>query len=221
MKSTGISFTDAMVKAILAGKKTQTRRVVDCPDDTTSIRWVVDNTTVPCGEYTGWVIECGAPLLLPRKCPYGTVGDRLWVKQTWSPDHAAFYPHFPVVFKADSPVEIIGGRVFSPEAVREFPFKWRSPRFMPKSVARLHLELTGVRVGRLQDISDADAVAEGIEYKRLETYKGVKGYHDPSTGKAWQTAAVAYRKLWESINGPGSWDANPFVWILAFKLVTQ
>jgi hypothetical protein len=87
---------------------------------------------------------------------------------------------------------------------------------MPRRACRITLEVTGVRVERLQDISEADAMAEGIE----KTKHGFWSKYGQSDVDGTYSPRASYRALWESINGPGSWDANPFVWCVEFKRVT-
>jgi hypothetical protein len=94
--------------------------------------------------------------------------------------------------------------------------------FMPRWASRITLEVTGVRVERLQDISEADAVAEGIESRQVSdtNSRWLLYGRDLSEGKLYSTTGdsrKSYRSLWESINGPGSWDANPWVWVVAFR----
>ena len=94
--------------------------------------------------------------------------------------------------------------------------KWRPSIFMPRWVSRITLEITDVRVERLQDISEADAIAEGVEY--LPDVGGWRCYMNERGGYTY--AVTSYRSLWESINGPGSWAANPWVWVIGYRRVT-
>lgn len=198
MKSRPILFSAPMVRAILEGRKTQTRRIVkpqpsaveaykhgehaELSDPAASIILRDD-------KGTGWNM-CG-----PFRCPYGQPGDRekllLWVKETFSPQ-----PHLnaKAYYRATDPLVGVS--------------KWKPSIFMPRAFSRITLEIVGVRVERLQDIGEEDARAEGC--------------NEPSSrammqdARPWQTA---YRLLWESINGKGSWDANPWVWVITFKRI--
>lgn len=221
-----ILFSAPMVRAILAGTKTQTRRAM-----TNQPQW--DSTLTP----PGWCWhgkKAGEPSLIkwPNEtrlareltaravCPYGQAGDRLWVRETWglfkkTPDdhvHACvrgdrradgFEPHYRATDTWDMPAGA-----------------WRPSIHMPRWASRLTLEITGVRAERLQTISAADAKAEGIEGQfddgPWRNY-GRDGYWFPE-GK--DTAPVlSYRSLWEKINGPDSWAADPWVWVVEFKRV--
>ena len=173
-----ILFSAPMVRALLAGTKTQTRRVVKRNAYEKSIH--ADQFAPP---------TCA--------CPYGQPGDRLWVRETWAKwgrdDQCGEGPsvtHEPI-YRADG----------SPWDEQD---KWRPSIHMPRAASRILLEITSVRVERLQDISEADTVAEGIP----------AGEVSPA-----DAGRFAYRLLWESINGPDSWAANPWVWVLEFKRV--
>lgn len=139
-------------------------------------------------------------------CPYGQVGDRLWVREAWSPDHSTFYPHFSVIYRADGydplqECQYLGdrpGHVWSSEQNGWYPFRWRPSIHMPRHLCRLRLEIESVEIQRLQQIDEADAIAEGSD------------------------DLAAFRKLWADLNesrGFG-WDVNPFVWVIGFKRIT-
>ena len=185
MKDRPILFSGPMVRAILAGTKTQTRRVVKG----LALEWLA--------EFTPEFVADPANSL----CPYGVPGDRLWVREAYR--FLGVHDHVP-------PREVSSGPVWY-EAQDDVPFhpsefgKLRPSMFMPRWASRITLEVTGVRVERLQDISEADSVAEGIPSGEVSP---------PDVGR------FAYRLLWESINGPGSWDANPWVWAVEFKRIT-
>ena len=219
-KELPILFRDPMVRAILAGRKTQTRRIV--------------KYSQPSGRNGYWpAMVCGVPKLIvdsnrcndkPLRCPYGQVGDRLWVRETWTPDHEPFYPHFPICYRADFGPEYDreNGKVFSSEQNAWFPFKWRPSIFMPRSVCRITLEITGVRVERLHDISEDDARAEGVAIISRDPasshqmlFEPVFGCDHPSGTLG--SARECFESGWNKINGPGSWEANPWVWCIEFK----
>lgn len=196
MKERPILFSAPMVRAILAGTKTQTRRVVK-PQPRR-----VDGG-VPFGDGPAWAhAEPGSAMI---RCPYGQRGDRLWVRETWAPEQ----------YDADATtIAQIEASVRMPAYAADFSgqpaYKWRPSIHMPRWASRITLEVTGVRVERLQDISEADAIAEGIVRAPYGWWSGREGSSSP-------TAIGAYALLWEQINGPGSWDANPWVWVVEFR----
>lgn len=196
MKERPILFSGPMVRAILEGRKTQTRRVVkpQPTDDGHGPKWYSGFDNVP------GTIETNFPM--PIHCPYGQPGDRLWVRETW-----AQHPEFThrssggCLYRADR-----GGDY---QGAAQGDFCWRPSIHMPRWASRITLEITGARVERLQDISEEDAKAEGIQW-------GMPcGYLDTGTSDC--SSKCKFKSLWESINGPGSWDANPWVWVIEFK----
>ena len=186
MKERPILFNGEMVRAILDGRKTQTRRVVKPPKKFSECSHCDPFAMPPAvwwwdGEYkTVGVRQDG---------PFGVPGDRLYVREKW------FSPMKPrndcLGYAADD--DYPHGRAY----------RVRPSIHMPKEHSRLLLEITGVRVERLLDIGEEDAKAEGFPFFK-------DGLGSPR---------VDYRRLWESINGPGSWAANPWVWVVEFKKV--
>lgn len=179
-----------MVRAILAGRKTQTRRVVNGAHG----RCYLDRDH-GCRTPSGRV-----------KCPQGIPGDRLWVKETFQTgDYAQNEPR-GVVYRATDP---------DWESTPEW--KWKPAIFMPRLASRITLDLTSLRVQRLQDISEADAIAEGLypnpKYPQAELYTW-----DDVQGNS-TNPCYAYQLLWESIHGANSWADNPWVWVETFKQV--
>lgn len=214
MKERPIIFSAPMVRAILSGAKTQTRRVVKPQPD---YRYGV---LFPQGSSTGY-----SPDLLAGACPFGRPGDRLWVRETWKHiEGGAIY-------------DASGGTIdaFDPETIyradrpnRSGP--WISPIHMPRWASRITLEITDVRVERLQDISEADAVAEGVrrgdgKWHALDDCEAVFldefGWFAPERYTRHNAPRHAFREAWEIISGPGSWDANPWVWVIEFKKLEQ
>lgn len=191
MSERPILFSAPMVRAILAGTKTQTRRVLKQAVGP-SLSVGIDDDAPGVAELS-WLYGDGPGHEVHESvkrvpCPYGTPGDRLWVREAWAP-----HPDFPgtarAVFRAD------------PECAHDVD-RWRPSIHMPRAVSRITLEITGVRVERLQDISRGDAMAEGCPFPNM-----AQG-DDP---REW------YRDLWDQINGAGAWDANPWVWCVSFK----
>jgi hypothetical protein len=218
-----IIFNGWMVRAILADQKTQTRRVAKPPEKAVFL---------PDDHWENDLDEPGTAYLddesgrLCITCPHGQPGDRLWVRETWSPDHSAFYPNFPVVYRANGeirdPSYEPAGRTFSPELDTWFPFHWRSPLFMPHHASRITLEITGVRVERLQAITEEDAIAEGMHEFKADGKSFGFGYDPKGTPGPMvnDTAIGAFALLWESINAKkASWDSNPWIWVIAFKRI--
>lgn len=191
-----ILFSAPMVRAILAGTKTQTRRSVKPPR---GYRWLdlAVGTMVNDGGHKKHISDL--------RSPYGEPGDRLWVRETWAYGTHAMNAKRdedgPFVYAADN--YGTQGRLCD---------RWRPSIHMPRAASRITLEITGVRVERLQDISEADARAEGIG--RYDN--GTFGLDDPAACMG-PSAAVAYMRLWNHINGPDSWGANPWVWCLEFR----
>ena len=225
-----ILFSGPMVRAILEGRKTQTRRVVkhDASKGWGDVR-----------DTDGWPLQQTEQAVWSRvACPYGVPGDRLWVKETacyWTYADGTVGGQTPVVY-ADSPCwdgVCRDARAGRPVSLEEHIGWWkkRSSIHMPRRYSRLTLEVVAVRVERLQAISDNDAYAEGVEMVRgpqNPTY-GVPGqaptfkhYTNPAfNGGNGVGVAHSYRTLWESINGSGSWDANPWVWVVEFRRLTN
>ncbi|RQO58006.1 hypothetical protein DBR47_14535 [Paucibacter sp. KBW04] len=192
MKERPILFNGAMVRAVLAGTKTQTRRI-----------FKAKNGGV-------WPNERDLPGMrqILRNCSYGQPGDRLWVRETFAEGihQMADVNHW--AYAAD--------RFGEQQRLGDL---WKPSIHMPRAASRLTLEVTGVRVERLQDISEADAQAEGAmpldpcdHARRSCAEIGCSGPQDYRGG---------FKALWESINGPGSWEANPWLWVVEFKKTAQ
>lgn len=213
MKERPILFNAEMVRAILDGRKTQTRRVIKPQPDSDPEGWLSgpfevgwSETTVvdkwgeeqPSGKPTYGMWECDGEWSI--RCPYGGPGDRLWVRETWQrvadvrPAGRGWESNgeFVVVYRATEPKEAN---------------TWESPTHMPRALSRILLEITGVRVERVQDISEADALAEGV------TLRGTTRWHGQ--------AESAFAALWDRINAKREygWTANPWVWVIEFRKV--
>jgi hypothetical protein len=210
-KERPILFSAPMVRALLDGSKTQTRRIVKPqPHIDAAGNFCVGKS---CYGQDG----AGRPVtkaFVEWHCPHGKPGDRLWVRETWA-QPAALDPG-PTVYRADYPACVLKGYENVP-AVDDIT--WKPSIHMFRRDSRVLLEIVSVRVERLDDCSAADAVAEGIR----RVGPGFERWHpDPAdvhhTGST-QDPLLAYRGLWESINGAGSWAANPWVWVVEFKRV--
>lgn len=208
MKERPILFTAAMVRALLDGRKGQTRRIVT-PQPEVSAQ----------GNLMGdWLRKPLDGLILPKlqditiHCPYGVAGDHLWVREAWRTTGDGgrvddmpprdLQPH-TVWYEADgvAPADQCVG-------------KYRPAMFMPRWASRITLEVTGVRVEQLQAINERDASAEGV----VPTWSdGIPIQHD-CTG---DLCRPRFRELWDSLNdarGYG-WDTNPWVWVVEFKRI--
>ena len=193
MKERPILFSAPMVRAILDGRKTQTRRIAkvtdkDCkPGMITPLAGFVPRTIANHISY----------------CPYGKTGDRLWVRETFKQYNGI------ISYKAD------GNWISDFNDIDNFNphenIKWKRSIHMPRSASRILLEITGVRVERLQDISECDAKAEG---SYVCDYFGRRLLDQSSNQGCYKWG---YRSIWESLNGSGSWDLNPWVWVVEFK----
>lgn len=194
MKERPILFSGEMIRALLAGTKTQTRRVVKLPN----------GGYIPPSERkdpNGW-------RQLLRECKYGQPGDRLWVREAFQIMHRGDDWDIPIYRADDIAGHINGG--------------WRPSIHMPRAACRLVLEITDVRVERLQDISEADALAEGVKrsQRAVSSSAAVPCFWDYQRNQPdYRDARSSFSSLWESINGAGNWDANPWCWVIEFKKV--
>lgn len=201
MKERPILFSGEMVSAIIAGYKTQTRRVIDLA--------MANRFDEPRGDAD---VAAGYPYIetdngfvsATKLCPYGQSGDRLWVRETWG-----FTASWPTGFQND---HIKNGRYWIKDRMAyraDSPaghWCWRPSIFMPRWANRLTLAVTEVRVERLQDISESDAMSEGVA-----------AWHTP-TGAVYKPE---FKMLWDKINAKRGfgWNVNPWVWVVSFQPV--
>ena len=191
MRERPIPFSAPMVRAILSGAKVQTRRVVK------------PQPRILAGELLCWKDDALTDCQMAARSPYGQPGDRLWVREAWRtsplfddkpprelPDFA------PLRYEADEALRgAWAGYGYGHQG------KYRPPMFMPRWASRMTLEITDVRVERLQEIDTVDCWAEGIP-----SSPDVDPHHE-------------YIDLWKSIHGPGSWALNPWVWCISFRRI--
>lgn len=223
MKERPLILKDYAVRAVLAGLKTQDRRIVNPQPD----RYHDGEPYWFVGGYRAWKFR-GCDDVLRKggndlKCPYGEPGDKLWVRETFrlfnSSVECACYDdcrcasfHGKPVYRAD------GG---------DFDNKWKSSSCMPRIASRIDLQASNICVERLQDVSEEDAVNEGVERIRAWNLNFWKNYQfktaHPKHGstitdnehriEGYASAVDSFKSLWDSIHGTGSWDLNPLVWV--------
>lgn len=209
-------FSGAMVRASLAGTKTQTRRVMkpQPPAWAHHASFNENGWGVTAEERKNdWCINDEASFQsFLAKCPYGKVGDQIWVKETFAVQCAegvSAIPWYRADYQGDSECDPPAAGV-----------KWKPSIFMPRKASRITLEIVSVRVERLQEITAEDAIAEGLERSvggdRFKNYSFCKNF-GPVGPASFEDPVDSYWSLWESINGNGSWDKNPYVWVIEFK----
>lgn len=197
MKERPILFSAPMVRAILDGTKTQTRRAVK--------RKALEMLCPPIEFSPDFVAHPENYL-----CPYGEAGDRLWVRETWAQDDE----DGQLMYRADLGRDMCAdaweqGRI---EGVPRY--RWRPSIHMPRTASRITLDISEVRVEHLQDISATDALAEGIVRLPDGGYGLPGGSHYHHTDPR-----ISYWSLWDAINGLGATEANPWVWALTLKTI--
>jgi hypothetical protein len=231
IKKRPILFSTPMVRAILDGRKTVTRGIAK-----------LNQSCRVFAKGRNWHCEDPEAVLA---CPYGRPGDLLWVRETWrigawDENCGSFCIDY-----CDGPSKVWrtvvsdddGGDKFNdlwiacsdelaakgvePDEAGQYhwppgesPLRWRPSIHMPRWASRITLHITGVRIERLQDISGPDCVAEGI-VRRSRLSDGVL----LGRGDLWKEQKREFRALWESINSAGSWDANPYVWVVEFEKI--
>lgn len=222
VKERPILFSTSMVRAILEGRKMVTRRALN------------DRAL----KNIGYGVQLGECHELPSEgplhpnsvgyyndfCPFGQPGDRLWVRETWLPDpdadHDAWYDHTETYVSwsgCGSKIDGVPPGLRNPghciyrEGWDGGGLVWRPSIHMPRWASRILLEITAVRVERLQDISEEQAMAEGVGTQAIESFRA-NGVDRP--------AGFAFRDLWTSISGDENWTVNPWVWVVEFKRVT-
>lgn len=228
MKERPILFSAPMIRAILEGRKTQTRRIA--PINKLEIRQHDFGGTL-VGSYITWSVCFSKPIkgtigshsggrfsednarriIASEFCPYGKPGDRLWVRETHAIVPRTAYAQSDGVQQALRPDDDHDAAIYREGFDRSNGgIRWRPSIHMPRWANRITLEITGVRVERLQDITPADCVCEGYKSDLSKRYA-----QEEIRALDW------YRDLWEAINGPGSWEANPWVWVIEFERADQ
>lgn len=190
VKECPMLFSASMVRALLDGSKTQTRRIVK-----------------PQPFREDYMAEEGVRRQFATLAPYGQPGNRIWVRETFCLDDDG-HEEWPV-FRAD------GAKLPQRQPKRK-PARWTPSIHMPRWASRILLEIVSVRVERLNDCSEADALAEGVKAEPCDHVR----LSCEEIGCCGPTARGMYAALWEQINGAGAWAANPWVWVIEFKRVT-
>lgn len=198
-----ILFSTPMVQAILRNKKTQTRRIM--PEQP-------NEYLLPCGTSKRYWANDPEYLKAKYYRSKYEIGDILWVRETWQHTKCLSInwedETYGYVYKADKqPWEDYEG------------WKWKPSIHMPKEAARLFLKITDIRVERLQDISQADAIAEGVESVRQLGRSYYKLYYGNKKFDYDESPIVSYMSLWQKINGKDSWSENPYVWVYEFERI--
>ncbi|HBQ2177152.1 TPA: hypothetical protein MIS30_16325 [Klebsiella pneumoniae] len=223
MKERGMIFNSEMVRALLDGRKTQTRREVNLNLDIACLATTYDwATSLAANHYQALTEEqiqqkaeslrgvihpviLGNGQMVSIICPYGKPGDRIWVRETFCPvDDIQYGGEKWVDYRATPKFEASHPAGWDSAPNDAEALKWRPSIHMPRWASRILLEITGVRVERLKSISDGDAIREGCSTADM---------------KSGDCVADVFARLWASIYGSDSWNANPWVWVIEFKRV--
>lgn len=224
-----ILYSAPMIRAKLEGRKTQTRRIIKesfngcltnggphpCPNDPVVLipgtnlgKFFPDeHETIIDYPQVRAIFHCST-LDVEAKCPFGKIGDMLWSREAWAGDEYVGY-----IYRADHPdANLKAGDLDDGEyQIR----RWKPSIHQPKVAARIWERITNIRVERLQDISEEDAIAEGV-------IKFPEGYifQNYLLDEVCTSAVHSYRTLWESINGEGSWELSPWVWCITTEVLS-
>lgn len=233
MKQRPILFSTGMVQAILEGRKTQTRRVVKPQpyiDKSDNFCWDGKNFGQSIEGFPRiQAIASPVPSSVTKRvfCPYGAVGDVLWVRESWAEttniERIHPWPNRPhtqtgddsaIIYRADGHWQWLDD-----DGCMTDKTHWKPSIHMPRAACRLFLKITSVRVERLHDISEEDAKAEGVERSRSGDGRIVyKHYLKPKYGPS---PVHSFQTLWEKINGAESWESNPWVWVVEFERIEK
>jgi len=234
-----IPYSAPMVLARREGRKTQTRRIVKPQFAADALPAEMSAVTAEGWQTSGhsglWWCDAGGCADDAIRCPHGVPGDHLWVREAYrftvdlnchSPKRVAELcmdagyakPWAPIQYEADGMRDNWVHTSTAQHEGQPIPGKYRPPMFMPRWAARGLDLVKGVRIERLQDISEADAIAEGIEAD-VQLGDAAPLWRNYSTGGTTVCPVYSYQTLWELINGPDSWAANPWVWVITFKVI--
>jgi hypothetical protein len=234
IKEHPILFSTVMVQALIAGTKTMTRRVAHKNFETLEEVKPVPRVMGMEEDWNSWRFtwESGDDAII--KCPYGQVGNLLWVREAiyafghwvlnedenehkkWSFVDETQFRGLEYHYMDNPPAEIRKKRV------QGTCFWYKRPSiFMPKAASRILLEIINIRVERLQDISEQDAINEGIEEAEFDKVNNCRVFKHYGYQNAVTDEKDSFQSLWQSINGEESWNANPWVWVVEFKKVNK
>lgn len=203
-------FMREMVQAILNDQKAMTRRIVKKVANHFTFGGVVLDSTNSTNKGKALFENTATCEQIYVNCPYGKIGDRLWVKET-TLNVEDFGWQGPVYLESKQAKEALlwgYGSSDDPHFIEPYDIKKRSSLFMSRATSRILLEIVNIKVERLNDISEADAIKEGVTYEQLP-----ENNQDHTPAKTW------FRGLWESMNGAGSWSKNPWVWAIEFDVI--
>ncbi|WP_343463039.1 hypothetical protein [Pantoea sp.] len=219
MKERPILLNAEMVRAVLDGRKTQTRRIIQSPAKNMQAsgqkvidyrepgdKWYGDHVFSMRNQSGTWCDYTREQFL--AKCPFGAVGDRLWVRETFSGHYLDDEQIEDIKAGRDKPSELCEYRADYPAGAQAVE-GWTPSIHMPRWASRITLEITGVRVERLNSMTERDAIAEGC----IGGHNSIPGYHYSATPHE------HFHHVWQSIYGADSWQANPWVWVIEFKRV--
>jgi hypothetical protein len=215
-----ILFSTPMVQAILQGRKTMTRRIIK-PQPKVPLLCVIEHE---CEGRACWMEE-GANQLSKgfRLFKSFEVGDILWVRETFTilePEHCMAGMDSRFVYKADSNLDT---EEIRKEYVRiGYPYKWKPLIFMPKIASRILLQVKSVKMERLQDITEKDALAEGVEARKEKGQLIYKDYYGKlHKGNGYLHPSNSFLSLWDKINGKKQLPSNPWVWVIEFEKINR
>lgn len=230
MKERPILFSAPMVRPILEGRKTQTRRVVKLKgndglqSDQSAWRFCEFH-----GDKAVWQHHADIQRVITEICPYGKPGDRLWVREAWAYYGGSEYLYQKekrsTAFRATWDIDQYGWADAMGRGVPPIGYipggKWRPSIHMPRWASRITLEITDVRVQRLQEISEEDAISEGCKAEPIPAPDTLSDPNHRALAAAMEggqfTAKLDFLMLWDSLNGNGASFANPWVWAITFN----
>lgn len=232
MKEYPIIFSPEMVKAILEGRKSVTRRVIKPQPDENGVGYMKHAPllwdSIFREPWSPWKWDTEEGERIYKNCHYGEPGDVLWVRENWTQNGLNYY-RYQADWLDTKPGES-NGTFTNPSVPEKFRGKWKPSIHMPRVAARILLRVTDVRVERLQDICANDAIAEGIEtythangdivYNCYQCDdKGHIGGQNMCDDGGFKNHLLSFASLWTNINGYESWNSNPWVWVVAFEVI--